>query len=225
MAKITRAVMKIFGSSAGLNQIGKFGSAAAGAPAYTTDPTVIQSLANYLTGWFGAVLGANSPAIEDMNAIHYLYAYQLAYLFQQGIAEWETATVYYKGSMVNSAGIIFVSLTDANTGNALTDTTNWKVYGQAFKTVTGTYTANILDDIIKGDTTGGVFTITLPSIATSINKKFVFKNIGYNALTIKANGAELMDGVNDSSLLPVNPVGIQYGTMTLVNNGTSWDVF
>lgn len=120
MAKLTRVFQKIFGSTAGVNQIAKFGSLAAGAPAFTTDPSVIQALANYLTGWYGAVIGENSPAIQDMNAICFLFARQLAYLFQAGIPEWDTQTTYFIGSLVtDGTGNVYVSLTDNNLGNAL----------------------------------------------------------------------------------------------------------
>lgn len=125
MAKISRVVAKIFGSTAGVNQRIVFGSFAAGSTVYSTDPTAIQSLANYLEGWFGAVLGDNSPTIEDMNSLCFLFAYQLAYLMQAGVAEWQTDTVYYKGSMVNVGGVTYVSLTDNNSGNAVTDSANW----------------------------------------------------------------------------------------------------
>lgn len=126
MAKITRKVMKIFGVNAGPNQIGKFGSLAAGTPEYTMDPDEVQELGNYLTGWYGGVVGANSPALQDQNALHYLYAYQLAYLFQSGIPEWNAETTYYIGSYAtNSSGDIFMSIADDNTNNALTSTANW----------------------------------------------------------------------------------------------------
>lgn len=129
MAKITRANQKIFGSNAGANQIATFGSLAASSPAFTTNPETIQSLSEYLTGWFGAVIGANSPAIEDMNALCYLYSYQLAYLMQTGVAEWNDETTYYIGSLV-SDGVdgIFASKTDTNLNNALPslEDTNWK---------------------------------------------------------------------------------------------------
>lgn len=98
MAKITRATQKVFGENAGLNEIGVFGSLAAGSPAYATTPAQVQSLSNYLQGWFGAVLGSNSPAIEDMNAVHFLFARQLAYLMQTGVPEYDAATTYYIGS-------------------------------------------------------------------------------------------------------------------------------
>lgn len=125
MAKIIRKLAKIFGSTSGLNQIAEFGSLAAGSPAFTIDPDVIQALPNYLGGWFQAVIGANSPAIEDMNALCYLYAYQIAYLMQQGVAEYNTATPYFIGSIVNSGGQLYASLTDNNTGNPLSSATNW----------------------------------------------------------------------------------------------------
>lgn len=129
MAKIPRALMKIFGSNAGPTQIAKFGSLAAGSPAFTADPVVIQSLANYLSGWFSGVIGANSPAIEDMNALCYLFAYQLSYGFQAGVPEYDATTTYYIGSFVNVAGVVYVSLTDTNIGNTpASSTANWKVF-------------------------------------------------------------------------------------------------
>lgn len=133
MAKLTRKNQLIFGSTAGTDQLAEFGSLAAGSPVRfngaSADPDVIQSLANYLEGWFGAIIGENSPAVEDMNALCFLFAYQLTYLFQAGVAEWNTAAIYYKGSQVNSGGLTYTSLTDSNTGNAVTDATKWRAVG------------------------------------------------------------------------------------------------
>lgn len=147
MAKITRKNMKVFGSSAGPTDIGKFGSLAAGSPTYTTDPETIQALSNYLTGWLGAVVGGNSPAIQDMNALCYLFAYQLAYLMQTGVAEWNASTTYYIGSLVNDgAGRLYRSITDDNLNNALSSTSNWTpayATGGLQRTVTGNDTAKI----------------------------------------------------------------------------------
>jgi hypothetical protein len=126
MSKLTRVVAKIFGINAGANQISKFGSLAASAPAFTTDPAVAQSLSNWLDGWFGAVVGGNSPAIEDMNSVHFVLARQIAYLMQEGVAEWDTDTTYFINSMAKSGGVIYKSLTDNNTGNAVTDVSKWK---------------------------------------------------------------------------------------------------
>jgi hypothetical protein len=126
MPKLPRIFQKIFGSNAGVDQIGKFGSLAAGTPEYTTDLAEVQELSNFDDGWYGAVLGNNSPAIQDVNALDYLITAQLAYLFQAGIPEWNEDTVYYIGSLAtDSTGKIYRSLTDDNEDNALTEPTHW----------------------------------------------------------------------------------------------------
>lgn len=126
MAKIVRKTQKIFGSNAGLNQIAQFGSLAAAAPTFTTDPDTIQALANYLEGWFSGIIGSNSPAIEDMNALFYLMAYQIAYGMQSGVPEYDASTTYYIGSIVNNGlGKLYVSTTDNNINNPLTSVSNW----------------------------------------------------------------------------------------------------
>lgn len=128
MSKITRKTAVVFGASAGFQQIAEFGSFAASTPAFSTDPAVIQSLSQWLEGWFGAVVGNNSPAIEDMNAFCYVAAYQLAYVMQAGIPEYDSGTTYYTGSFVNSSGNIYVSLQDNNVGHPISNTTYWALY-------------------------------------------------------------------------------------------------
>lgn len=129
MARLARYTQSLFGSTAGSNQMSEFGSLAASIPARysgsTITPAIIQTLGNYLEGWFGAVLGLNSPAIEDMNSLCYLFAFQLTYLMQLGVPEWDAGTTYYTGSLVQSAGISYVSIIDTNLNHAVTDTTKW----------------------------------------------------------------------------------------------------
>lgn len=127
MSKIVRAIQKIFGSSAGGSQIGVIGSLNAGSPAYSTDVATIQSLTNYLVGLYNVVIGGNSPAMQDINAIFYMLTYQIAYLMQQGVAEWEAGTTYYIGSLVNDgSGNVYVSIQDDNTNHAVTATAWWR---------------------------------------------------------------------------------------------------
>lgn len=127
MAKLSRIIQNIFGSSAGTNQLAQIGSLAADAPLFTTDPTVMQALTNYLQGWYDCVIGGNSPAIQDMNSLHFLITRQLKYFFQSGLAEWFNTENYFKGSLVQAAGTgrAYASLTDNNSNNATTDLTNW----------------------------------------------------------------------------------------------------
>ena len=132
MSRLARYTQKIFGSTAGSNQMATFGSEAAGFPftcdGATVTPTIVQGLSQYLSGWFSGVLGSFSPTIEDMNALFYLLSYQIAYLLQTGIPEWDSGTTYYVGDLVqDGSGQIYKSLTNSNLNNALTDATNWKV--------------------------------------------------------------------------------------------------
>ena len=119
MAKITRKTASIFAGSASPapNGIAQFGSLAASAAAYSTDPATIQALSEWLAGWNSALVSGAAPAIEDMNAVHYVFGYQLAYLLQQGIAEWDAGTTYYTNGFCSYNGVIYQSLADANLNN------------------------------------------------------------------------------------------------------------
>ena len=158
MSKLTRKDQKIFGETAGGESISVFGSLAANNPAYSTDPDQIQS-AEYSGGWESAVIGQASPAMEDRNALDYLYSRQLGYLYQQGIAEYSATQTYFKGSIVSSfdadAGnlLLYYSLIDDNTGNALDDTNSWAEFksggggGASLPLLTFQFTDHELNDV------------------------------------------------------------------------------
>lgn len=129
MAKILRAIQKIFGTNVvATDNIAQFGSLKAGAPLFSKDPSVIQGLNAYLEGWKSAVVNNNAPALQDDNALNYLWSYQLAYLFQQGIPEWEAGTEYHLGSFAQSGGVVYRSIQNTNTNHALTDAAWWQPY-------------------------------------------------------------------------------------------------
>lgn len=215
--------MKIFGMDSGPQQLSVFGSLAAGLPAYSSDVEVIQGISQFTSGWFAAVLGNNSPAIEDMNSLHYVFGYQLAYLMQQGVAEWDDATTYYAGSLASGAnGEIYISLTDDNLNNALTSTTNWALFRARVRTLTTTGNIGQTDGVIRMSGTVG-YTATLPAVAsTPIGKCFTIKNVSSNGsvMTLAGNGAETIDGSNTLTLQST-PV---FESITVQNNGTSWDI-
>lgn len=126
MAKLTRVFQKIFGVNS--PNTGQFGSAQLGTKELTSDPAEIQALAAWTDGWTGAVISPQAlPTYEEDQGIHLVETYQLAYLFQEGIPEWDSLTTYFQNSVVKLAGTyeIYGSLTNNNIGNALTDTTNW----------------------------------------------------------------------------------------------------
>lgn len=131
MSKLIRSSQRIFaGSITPTGNVAVFGSLAASAPAYSNDPDTIQSLAAWTNGWASATVGSKSPAFQDFNGYQYVVTRQLAYMFQAGLPEWHSTTIYFTGSWCQSAGIAYVSRTDNNTNNAVTDTVNWMTLKQ-----------------------------------------------------------------------------------------------
>ena len=131
MAKLSRVLQKIFGSSGGGSEFGQIGSLAAGSPSYSKDLDTIQSLTQFLEGLFAITnSGAQPPRIQDINSLYLLFSSQLKYLFQAGIPEWIATEEYYIGSICQVAGVLYTSKTGTsgspNVGNAVTDMTNWK---------------------------------------------------------------------------------------------------
>ena len=130
MSATPRKTQKVFGSSlVPAGNVAVFGSLASGAPAYSNDPAAIQSLAAFLSGLNGAVVGNRSPAIEDLNALFLLFSQQIAYLLESGLPEWDTDTTYWMNQFVRVGGTVYVSLSDANSANdPTTSTGNWQPY-------------------------------------------------------------------------------------------------
>lgn len=230
MPKLTRQNMKIFGSSATALQRAKIGSLAAGTPEYTTDVEEMQSYPNYLAGWFDCVLGSNSPAIEDMNSLCYVLAYQLAYIMQAGVPEWDDATTYYIGSLVNDgSGNLYVSLIDTNLNQALTDTSKWRRTGSgnAPNTVSinpATQSPYTLQDSDNGKTflvnsANGAMVFNMPAAVLnfSFTAKDVGGSLGTNNMTFVRNGSESLEGV-----AATYTASAPWGSWTWDCNGTNW---
>ena len=150
MARITRQTQVIFGS-AGLVGTAGFGGAASGNPATQLANTLaistIMATSYYTNGWLAATLGATKfPAVEDMNAVEFVNTTQLAYLYQQGLPEYDAGTTYYTNNICMKAGTfqLYGSLTNNNIGNALSDPTNWQLLAD-FSTASGFTTGDMKD--------------------------------------------------------------------------------
>jgi len=134
MSKLTRVLQKQFGINGVSTDFGKFGSLAAGSAATTKDPALIQSLAEFELGWDDGVIATNRPAMEDRNGLDLLMFRQLAYIFQEGLCEYDSSTEYHQFSVVKKTGTyeLYGSIINTNTGNALpsqVDDANWKYLG------------------------------------------------------------------------------------------------
>ena len=133
MAKLPRKTQKVF--AAGASNNGQFGSAQTGTKVLSNDIATLQALSAFNTGWLQAVIsGERLPTLEEMQALHYITTSQIAYIFQEGIPEYDSGTTYYQNSVVKKTGTyeLYGSLIDNNTGNALgsqADTANWKYLG------------------------------------------------------------------------------------------------
>lgn len=232
MAKIVRKKQLIFAEDAGAVGVSEFGTIADGAVAYSYDPDDIQTDA-FLEGWLGAVLAGTKrlPAYEDMNAVMYVLSYNLAYLLQEGIAEWNTDTVYYQYSIVKKTGTyeLYGSKTNDNTGNALpsqADNTDWQYLGNLadiqdipnlestiFTDITNSpnpYVMLASDEFINANATSGAFAIT-PLAAAS-----------YSGKTVKIKKTD--STFNIITITGVTTLNTQNEVVTLISNGTSWIV-
>ena len=159
--KIPRKTQKIFAGSAANN--GQFGSAQLGTKVTTTDIATIQALSAWDTGWNSATISSlQLPPLEEMQGVQYVETTQIAYLLQEGIAEYDAGTHYFQNSIVKQVGTtkLYKSKTDDNVGNALTDTVNWQFLLDL---------ANPESNIIWGGTAGGTANaITITSTLSAL---------------------------------------------------------
>lgn len=129
---LNRKYQKIFGVNATETDLGVVGSKNAGNPQYSVDVETLQSLSNWETGMRALVTSTLAPYLQDQNSIFYVITSQLAYLFQAGIAEWNSQTEYVANrSVVFKNGKIYVAT--ANSLNIEPEVTanwgaSWKLY-------------------------------------------------------------------------------------------------
>jgi hypothetical protein len=126
MSKITRTTQKIFGINAPDNQVTAFGTIKSGTVNFSKSPKTIMNT-NFEAGWSSAIDDDYAPYRQDVNSVQLAVTSQLAYLFQQGVAEWDSGTDYHKGSTVKVVGTdtkFYQSLSD-NNSSAVTDTSKW----------------------------------------------------------------------------------------------------
>lgn len=145
--------------------------------------------------------------------------------FPLGIAAWNANSVYSQGQIVQDAsgyGLLYVSLTNSNQGNALTVVADWRVYDGAVRTVSGATALAVTDNLVRSNSTSGSLIHTLPACSTTpIGKKIQIKDVGTgsNTTSVKGSGSDLIDG-NNTYASVLN----QYDEVTVSNSGSTWDV-
>lgn len=131
MSKLERKNHKVFGINATETKVGQFGSANATTKITTKDVEKIQALDAWEQGWEAGAIGDNRyPTQQERTGVDYEHSYQIGYMLQEGVPEWNKDTTYNKGSIVKAYNGTtlqnYVSLVDNNLNNAVTDTTKWK---------------------------------------------------------------------------------------------------
>lgn len=125
---LDRKYQKVFAKNAQSTDLGVVGSKMAGNPQYSTDIETLQSLTNWETGLRAQASNSNAPYLQDQNSIFYVITSQLAYLFQAGIAEWESQTEYFADiSYVSYGGKIYVAKQNSTNKQPDTELSYWEV--------------------------------------------------------------------------------------------------
>jgi len=141
-----------------------------------------------------------------------------------GLASWSSTTTYSQGNIVQDSsgqGLLYVSLTNSNTGNALSNISFWRLFAGNVRTLSSNTTLAVTDNMVRSNSTAGSLTHTLPPCSTNpIGLLVTVKDVGTggNTTSVKGSGTDLIDGNNVWS----NTLSSQMG-QSFRNNGTSWD--
>lgn len=186
MSRLTRVVQKIFGSGAGIDGVAVYGSTALGSPAFSTDPAVLQT-PQYVTGIAASVIAGTKrlPILEEDNGVNFVNTYQLSYIFQEGIPEWNAETTYYTAgiSIVKLSGTtqLFATVSDANIGHTpVSGTTdaNWQYLGDLANLVNaGSLPSQAANTATVNNTTGAASPIGLAMGSSTILARLATGNI------------------------------------------------
>jgi hypothetical protein len=94
-------------------------------------------------------------------------------------------------------------------------------YAEAVVTKTANYTLTAADGTIRGDATGGAFTLTLPTAVGISGRMYSAKKVDAtaNVVTVATTGGETIDGAATASL------AVQYSSLSFRSNNVNWDLF
>lgn len=136
-------------------------------------------------------------------------------------------TLSQRGAITTPAIGLIVYQTDGTEGTYEYTSGGWRVINQAGSssaytvgsiTTTHTETATSGTKILKADTTGGAFTITLPTAVSNTATIVIKKTAGSGALTIDGAGSETIDG---GLTAVMNEIG---SSITLISDNSNWQI-
>ena len=235
MAKITRKHQKLVADIGWTGNLGQFGSYAAGAPVYSSDPDVLQALAAFGGGMASALINSAPPAIQDMDGLFHLITKQLQYYFQAGIPEWCATDTYYIGSLVHdavpayptdanyaNAGNIYMSLINDNINNPL-DTNSeadWRlIKSSRVRTDATDFVIASYDDYVLKCSYDGNVTVILPDAAAGNKGRIVIvKSLvptASGSITVQTQNSQNIDDATTSVISTI------YSKRSFISDGSA----
>ena len=196
MSGLSRFTQKLFGQNS--PNIAIFGSQASGTGQIASDVGNAQSLSAYTNGWAAATIGGQyRPTLEDFDALHYIDSYQINYMLQQGIPEYDAGTTYCltpSPSIVKAPGTaqLYVSLIDNNIGNALTNTGAWSTSLNLGGSSAGTLTGDMTDAPQLTYSSSTVVNVSTGQCSDS-TRSIIINNTSIKSINLATNGANGLD--------------------------------
>ena len=137
---------------------------------------------------------------------------------QTGAATTTRGTITLNGSAISANATKIGSVADPTLPQDAATKNYVDLHAGVVTAKTATYTALISDNYIDADATTAAFTVTLYPVATNSGRSITITKIdaSANAVTVKANAAETINGSNTAVL------SARYETITLYCDGTTW---
>lgn len=210
--------------------ITQFGSLKANAPLATNNPTTIQALTAYDSGFYASLINGAPPAIQDMNALCYLITRDLAYLQQVGIPEYDATTVYEYGSFCSyGRGIYMYVAAAGNYGNSPINVAYWMVINNEVVRVVASLTTG--DTILYSDVHVVLYvnansltpTITMPTPSALNKGRVLYLTIVPNGYITTVTFSGTVDGVSNKTLSNAATSAYTIRPM-FISNGSTWDL-
>lgn len=146
------------------------------------------------------------------------------------VAAWSAGVTYSQGEIVQDLsgfGLLYVSLTNNNVGNQLTDVAAWSMFDGNYRSTSSSAPCLVTDNVVGSNSTAGNLTQTLPPIAsTPIGKKITVKDIGTagNTTTVQAHSGDKFSAADcEGTAAQVYPKNLAQGnSITAFNSGSFW---
>lgn len=146
------------------------------------------------------------------------------------IAAWSSGVTYSQGEIVQDLsgfGLLYVSMTNNNQGNALTNVAAWSMFDGNYRATSASQPCLVTDNLVGSNSTGSNLVQTLPQISvTPIGKEITIKDIGTGGFTtgVQAHDGDTFCAADCGGVAAqAYPTLLRMGeSLTAKNNGTNW---